>query len=104
MRDKTRFILLSILGFIIVVAIALFIKINLLQSANNSITEEVSQQYIYIMRAVDGKIGVFQGEELAYIMDVYVQNLPEADIQMLEQGIYIESEEELNRLIEAFDS
>ena len=50
-----------------------------------------------------GKIGIFKSEgEAIHIIDVYTKTLPEADRQLLEEGIWVSSQKELNSLIEDY--
>lgn len=60
----------------------------------------------FIIKEYDGKIAVFEGqaEEPLFVSDVSVNNLPETDKQLLNDGIYVSSKKELNRLIEDYCS
>lgn len=59
----------------------------------------------WTVREYGEKIGVFdEADELIDIIDVYTKTLPEADRLMLKEGIVIDSEKELNSLIEDYSS
>ena len=61
-------------------------------------------EYFFITE-YDGKIGVFVPQNLfspIEILDVNINHLPKFDQQDLQNGIWIGSQEELNRLIEDF--
>lgn len=61
---------------------------------------------MYILKDYNGKIAVFEPSEDTpeQVLDVYVQNLPTMDQQMLKSGIEVDSEQELRNLIEDYDS
>ncbi len=85
-------------------------------STNNESAEEnaspvtkytESRAALYIMRTIDGEIGVFKpdAEEPLYTLeDVHVKSLPQYDQSLLKTGIKIYSEKELQSLIEDYDS
>ncbi len=60
----------------------------------------------YTLSEYKGKIAVFKNQESIPIdiYDVYVSTLPQHDRTLLEQGIKIETPEELQRLIEDYTS
>lgn len=58
----------------------------------------------FVLRAHDGKIGVFTAEGyLIRTVDVDIQTLPAADRNALESGIYVFSKKELDAKIEDFE-
>lgn len=58
----------------------------------------------YLLKDWGGRLAVFApgGEEPLQVYDVYTHLLPEGDVAALQQGIPVESEERLNRLLEDF--
>ena len=60
----------------------------------------------YIISEYNGKIAVFKksSSEPLFVSDVYVSSLPQADKQMLKNGIEVNTKKELNRLIEDYCS
>lgn len=59
----------------------------------------------YTVREHMGRIGVFSEEgKLVSVIDVYVKTLPEADRRMLGEGFEIIGQDQLNALIQDYDS
>ena len=65
--------------------------------------DEMGAQASWVVRAHDEKIGVFDiNGELEYVVDVYLITLPQADQELLKQGIHVSDEAELAALMEAY--
>ena len=86
-----------------------------ISSDNNSVTHneptqtisQESRKVLYVMKSVDGKIGVFKPESqkpLYTLGDVHLKSLPQYDQKLLNTGIKVYSEKELKSLIEDYDS
>jgi len=61
----------------------------------------------YIMRDKDGYVGVFlegDANNPIYMTDIVVLSLPEADREMLKEGIRVSGEEALREMLEDFGS
>ncbi len=60
----------------------------------------------YMLREYQGRLAVFTGEnkEPDMVFDVYIHYLPEADRELLKQGIAVENYEQLTKLIEDYIS
>ena len=77
---------------------------------NNESIQNISQEsreVLYVMKSVDGKIGVFEpesNEPLYTLNEVHLKSLPQYDQKLLNTGIKIYSEKELKSLIEDYDS
>lgn len=58
----------------------------------------------YLLRDYGGKLAVFApgGSEPLRVYEVYTRLLPEGDVAALQEGIPVESEERLDRLLEDF--
>lgn len=57
----------------------------------------------YLVQEYHGQIGIFSSDgTLLEILDTYVKTLPEADRALLGEGIWIETREALNALIEDY--
>lgn len=57
----------------------------------------------YWAREYREKIGIFKTDgSLYFVLDTYVKTLPKADQGLLKEGIYLEDELQLNRLIEDY--
>lgn len=65
-----------------------------------------SSQTIYIIREYNGEIGVFaeNQESPLLLVEVLVDTLPEADQKMLESGITVRGDENLNSILEDYES
>ena len=66
-----------------------------------------SREILYIMKAHKGEIGVFKPDEsepLYTLESVHIKSLPQYDQSLLNTGIKIYSERELQSLIEDYDS
>ena len=67
--------------------------------------ERIKKAYIngvFELKEYNEKIGVFKNNALVYTIDTYVFTLPEADKQLLKNGIKVNSIEELENLIEEY--
>jgi len=65
--------------------------------------DETEKRVSWVVRAHDEQIGVFDSEgELEYVVDVYLFTLPQADRELLEQGIHVYDEAELAALMEDY--
>ena len=76
---------------------------------NNESIQNISQEsreVLYVMKSVDGKIGVFKpdSKKPLYTLEVHLKSLPQYDQKLLNTGIKIYSEKELKSLIEDYDS
>lgn len=60
----------------------------------------------FILRSYEGKIAVFRPDEVEplEVLDIYVNHLPDLDIQRLEEGIPVTDQDELLRYLADFDS
>ena len=57
----------------------------------------------FTVKSYEGKIGVFTSEgKLIETIEVYVKTLPKADRDMLEEGIKVKNNKELDSLIEDY--
>lgn len=65
-------------------------------------TTNVMEKNIYIVRSYNGKVGIFKGDKLYGVIEVYTKTLPKADRDQLEKGIVIGSEEDLRSIIEDY--
>lgn len=67
---------------------------------------ESSQPMRYIMRNHGGRLAVFEAQEDSprLVFDVYVNTLPEYDQEILQEGVSVEGEDALTKLIEDYIS
>ena len=72
----------------------------------SSSQEESAAEYLYLVKQYNGNIGIFNfGENAPFkVIETDVSLLPSFDRIALEDGIEIYSEEELDAIIEDFDS
>lgn len=106
MRAKSyRIVLLLVMILVIIAAFAAIQsqQFPIRQSDGNARTAAV---YPYQLKEYEGKIGIYRtGEDKPYrVIDVYVSTLPAADQIELRDGIYIQSDEHLQRIIEDYES
>ena len=61
--------------------------------------------FAYVIKEYNGSVAVFRngGDRPEEILDCPLDSLPQEEIQRLKNGIGVSSEDELQRLIEAFD-
>lgn len=72
-----------------------------LENKSETPTENESQGYL--VKEYQGQIGIFSSDgTLLEILDTYVKTLPEADRALLGEGIWVETREALNSLIEDY--
>lgn len=73
---------------------------------SSEINVMASRADVYTLKEYNGVIGVFYNEEISPYqeIDVDVSTLPEADQELLKDGIKIYSKEELNNRIEDYES
>ncbi|MDE6004235.1 MAG: hypothetical protein K2G88_02495 [Oscillospiraceae bacterium] len=59
----------------------------------------------FILKTYQGKIALFRenSEKPYQILDIEIYLLPDADRELLEQGIFAESEEELKKILEDWE-
>ncbi|MBQ2676181.1 MAG: hypothetical protein IJF54_02110 [Clostridia bacterium] len=92
------------LTIISVVATIAAITITLDSAAAKDSAQNPSP-HLYLMKESDGKIAIYKYNTNVpfQVLDVYVDSLPEADRELLKQGINADSKEQLSRLIEDYD-
>ncbi len=75
-------------------------------STQSSIREEESVRGGYMIKAYERRVAVFDQDsgELLYISDTYINDLPQADRQQLQKGLYAATRKEMLRLIEDYCS
>ena len=78
---------------------------SLLAGANemNALPESERAEEIWIMREYGEQIGVYRlNGELECVLDVYLITLPDADQELLKNGIYVSGRDSLNALVEDY--
>ncbi len=73
---------------------------------SSEINAMASKTDVYTVKEYEGEIGVFHNEETAPYrrLDVNVSSLPEADQELLKEGIKVYSTEKLKSIIEDYES
>ena len=81
-------------------------NIPFVEAVSSGPEEESTPKYMYLVKRYNGSIGIFNaGETIPFRMiDTDVSLLPSFDRIALEDGIKIYSDEELDAIIEDFDS
>lgn len=73
------------------------------ESETDILSDTTNQETSYIVKSHKGKIGIFSSNgDLIRIIDVYINTLPIADREMLEEGINIKNVDELRDIIEDY--
>ena len=74
-------------------------------SLSQSSSQE-TRQVRYLMKNYGGRLAVFEAQQQSplLVFDVYVNTLPEYDQQLLQEGISVEGEQQLTRIIEDYIS
>lgn len=104
MRNKT-FLFVVFAVIVITVFGVLFVMLN--KDFDEKVIENpyIAEEY-YTVTEYRGKIAVFKNSESVPvdIFDVYVSTLPQHDRTQIEEGIRIETPEELQKIIEDYTS
>lgn len=108
---KTAIFIVTLLGAIAVGAsCVLLVKSMQLRTAESvvqqsSASASESRDYLYCMKEQGGEIVVFQkgNDQPIKVLETDPSVLPDQDRQMLKQGIYLNSDQELRRLLEDYD-
>lgn len=92
---KRKFLILAVvLTLTLLVVIASFINVIAKENEKNAI----------ILREYNNSVALFRGKEIIKIYDeIVISVLPESDRKLLKMGIVIDSEEQLNSIIEDYD-
>lgn len=108
---------LSVL-FVLVIMFTLFLslyflisnKIDEIDIKNNNIyiptfqqnSKEEEIETSYMLKSFNDILAVYKNNDLQYTIDIKVITLPENDIKLLNKGIEVSSEKELNELISSY--
>lgn len=69
----------------------------------NALQESEHSEDIWIMKSYGEQIGIYKlNGELECVLDVYLITLPDADRELLENGIYVSGRDSLNALVEDY--
>lgn len=92
---KNRLVILTVvLTLTVLVVITSFISVLANENERNTV----------ILREYNNSAALFRGKEIIKTYDeIVISVLPESDRKLLEMGIVIESEEQLNSIIEDYD-
>ncbi len=79
---------------------------NSIKPAAVSSSQIQKQPVRYIMRNHGGRLAVFEAQEDSprLVFDVYINTLPEYDQELLQEGVSVEGEDALTKLIEDYIS
>ena len=79
---------------------------NLTNSSSSEKPVSTSEEMEYILKAYEGHIGIFRKGESIPIeeMDVSLEDLPQADQEMLREGIPAKDKESLRYIMEDYES
>ena len=76
-----------------------------IRNAQKAADPERADGFAYMVKEYDGMVAVFRGGSNLpdEILDCPLDSLPPEEIQRVKEGIPVSSEQELQKLIEAFD-
>ncbi len=108
-KAKRNIIIVLVVIAIISMGFAIYIAsgIYFFEDENINInTQEIAPDYSYVLKDVDGKIGIFMPNEIKpfIVLDIYTITLPDYDRANLLRGINVKDDTQLNQFIEDFDS
>lgn len=107
MTRPKKLILSIVISFILIIISSFCVTsmINIF-AGNNSAQSEKNVSYEYILKSYDGKIAVYSAKNnsLEKVYNIYINTLPQQDIDMLNKGIKIKDSKELKSYIQDFDS
>ena len=111
LKLKKRNIVLIIISFILFIITASTLTTLILALKKHEINTKAKiitnnpKNYKYLMKDIDGKINIFQNNntEPSMVLKKPTVFLPEFDRKILSNGIYINTTQELNNLIEDYD-
>ena len=72
------------------------------ESEGDSETEKTEPSVTYMVKEHEGRVGIYENGELAYLLDVYTKTLPKSDRDLLKEGIMAYSKAELKKIIEDY--
>lgn len=106
MRVKLYRVSLAIIaGIVIISSIIAFNYVTQNKSAPQDNMVQANE-YLYILKEHDQKIGVYKANEDSPFMtiDVYINTLPSVDQQELKSGVMVQSDDKLKTIIEDYES
>ena len=68
----------------------------------NQTENSINHDSVYLIKEFNGKIAVYKDNDFQYQLEVYVITLPEKDKQLLQSGIVISGEQELNDILSSY--
>lgn len=106
MKEKSRVLLWILLGALAAGLLAFGIILFCAGQAALPSGQPGGTDYAYLLRETDGKIGLYlpQEDTPRQVLDIYTYTLPEYDQQLLQEGIPVADEEDLQKYLEEFDS
>lgn len=81
---------------------AILDAIEELEPNETIVNTDETNEITYMLKAHNGKIGVFENSTYKYSLDVYLFTLPERDKILLSEGIVASTQEELDLLLEEY--
>ncbi len=106
MKEKSRVLLWILLGALAAGLLAFGIILFCAGQTALPSGQSGGEDYAYLLRETDGKIGLYlpQEDTPRQVLDIYTYTLPEYDQQLLQEGIPVTDEEDLQKYLEEFDS
>lgn len=107
MRKKYAASCFLVLCSICFLTLTTFFTLRFMNPAQTVETQNVQPpEYEFILQEHEGKIAVYRNpaHDLVEVLNIYVNTLPNLDVQRLQQGIHVKDSDQLLRYIHDFDS
>lgn len=104
-RRVSAFVAIAFILFMLAAAVTTFLSCERNENASTetpATTEQTTQYKTYVVREYDGMVAVFEKHKKSpiKITDTYVSSLPQGDRNSLRNGIEVNSDEKLRKLLE----
>ena len=104
-RRVSAFVAIAFILFMLAAAVTTFFSCERNENKSTetpATTEQTTQYKTYVVREYDGMVAVFEKhkERPVKITDTYVSSLPQGDRDNLRDGIEVNSDEKLRKLLE----
>ncbi len=89
---------------LLILAVVICLTVLVVLASFISVMANENEEKAVILKEHNGSVALFRGKEIIKLYDeIVISVLPESDRELLKNGIVIESEEQLNSIIEDYD-
>ncbi|MEE0858545.1 MAG: hypothetical protein U0M12_03635 [Acutalibacteraceae bacterium] len=104
-KRANAFIVIAFILFMLAAIVATFLSCDRKDNVSAETptqSEQATEYKTYVVREYDGMVAVFEKDNNTplSVTDTYVSSLPDGDIVKLKEGIEVNSEDRLRRLLE----